>query len=77
MQCREGREGGFICPFFCFSLPGMKFLFPKLVVIIFFFSKKFYYKLERALPDKVLATQLQVKLIGRGLSEVSPKRHWV
>jgi hypothetical protein len=40
---RAGREGGFICPFFCFSLAGMEFLFPKLVVIIFFFSKEFYY----------------------------------
>jgi hypothetical protein len=55
MQCREGREGGSICPFFCFSLAGMKFLFPKLVGINFFFSKEFY-NWREALPDKVLAT---------------------
>jgi hypothetical protein len=71
----QGREGGFICPFFCFSLAGMNSpLFPKLVIIIFyFFPKEFYYNWREPYLTRCWQHSPKSRLIlAQGLSEASP-----
>ncbi len=77
--CNAGRAGrdDLYAPSFASHWLAWNFYFQNWLSSFSFFPRNFIITGEKPLPDKVLETEPQVKLIGRGLSEVSLKLHWV